>query len=148
MTANPTIFANAIESSDDYDEQFAVLIAEGRPVEDAYWDLVVDDVSVALGLLRPIYDSSNGADGFVSIEVAPDLAHETAATITTARNLHERINQPNLFVKIPATAEGVPAIQAMIAEGRNHLALTATPTTRIARIPLDALLEKLCRMNG
>ena len=119
VTANPTIFANAIESSDAYDEQFAVLIGEGRSVEDAYWDLVVDDVSVALGLLRPIYDSSNGADGFVSIEVAPDLAHETAATITAARNLHERINQPNLFVKIPATAEGVPAIQAMIGEGRN-----------------------------
>ena len=148
VTANPTIFANAIESSDAYDEQFAALIAQGRPVEEAYWDFVVDDVSVALGLLRPTYDSSNGADGFVSIEVAPGVAHETAATIAAARDLHKRINQPNLFVKIPATAQGVPAIQAMIAEGRNHLALTATPTTRIARMPLDALLEKLCRMNG
>ena len=119
VTANPTIFANSIESSDAYDEQFAVLIAQGRSVEEAYWDLVVDDVSVALGLLRPTYDSSNGADGFVSVEVAPDVAHETAATITAARDLHKRINQPNLFVKIPATGEGVPAIQAMIAEGRN-----------------------------
>ena len=119
VTANPTIFANAIESSDAYDEQFAALIAQGRPVEEAYWDFVVDDVSVALGLLRPTYDSSNGADGFVSIEVAPGVAHETAATIAAARDLHKRINQPNLFVKIPATAQGVPAIQAMIAEGRN-----------------------------
>ena len=119
VTANPTIFANSIESSDAYDEQFAVLIAQGRSVEEAYWDLVVDDVSVALGLLCPTYDSSNGADGFVSVEVAPDVAYETAATITAARDLHKRINQPNLFVKIPATGEGVPAIQAMIAEGRN-----------------------------
>lgn len=119
VTAKPTIFANAIESSDAYDEQFAMLIGDGRPVEEAYWDLVVDDVSVALGLLRPTYDSSNGADGFVSIEVASAVAHETAVTINAARNLHKRINKANLFVKIPATGEGVPAIQALIDEGRN-----------------------------
>jgi transaldolase len=117
VTANPTIFARAIEGSDAYDEQFATLIAKGRPVTDAYWDLVTDDISDALGVLRPTFDASAGADGFVSVEVAPELARDTDATIVAARQLHERIAQPNLFVKIPATGEGVPAIQAMIAEG-------------------------------
>jgi transaldolase len=119
VTANPTIFARAIEGSDAYDEQFAARTAKGRPVLDAYWDLVVDDVSDALGVLRPTFDVSGGTDGFVSVEVAPELARDSDATITAARRLHERIDQPNLFVKIPATGEGVPAIQAMIAEGRS-----------------------------
>ena len=119
MTANPTILARAIEGSDAYDEQFAARIAQGRPVLDAYWDLVVDDVADALGVLRPTFDASAGTDGFVSVEVAPELARDTDATIAAARQLHERIAQPNLFVKIPATGEGVPAIQAMIAEGRS-----------------------------
>jgi transaldolase len=119
VTANPTIFAKAIEGSDAYDEQFATCIAQGRPVTDAYWDLVVDDISDALGVLRPTFDASAGTDGFVSIEVAPELARDTDATIAAARQLHQRIAQPNLFVKIPATGEGVPAIQAMTAEGRS-----------------------------
>ena len=119
VTANPTIFARAIEGSDAYDEQFAALIAQGRPVLDAYWDLVVDDIGDALGVLRPTFDSSAGSDGFVSLEVAPELARDTGATITAARQLHQRIAQPNLLVKIPATREGVPAIQAMIAEGHS-----------------------------
>src|SRR5215213_881013 len=118
-TANPTIFAKAIEGSDAYDEQFAALIARGRPVTDAYWDLVVDDIDDALGVLRPTFDASAGSDGFVSIEVAPELARDTNATAAAARHLHQRIAQPNLFVKIPATGEGVPAVQAMIAEGRS-----------------------------
>ena len=86
---------------------------------DAYWELVVADIVDALAVLRPIFDASAGTDGFVSVEVAPELARDTDATIAAARHLHERIDEPNLFVKIPATAEGVPAIQAMIAEGRS-----------------------------
>jgi transaldolase len=119
VTANPTIFARAIQGSTDYDEQFSSLIAAGRSVEDAYWVLVVTDVSAALATLRPVFDASGGTDGFVSVEVAPELAHDSAATITAARELHKRIGGPNLFVKIPATAEGVPAIEAMIAEGHS-----------------------------
>jgi transaldolase len=119
VTANPTIFAKAIEGSDAYDEQFAARIAQGRPVTDAYWDLVVDDISDALGVLGPTFDASSGSDGFVSVEVAPELARDTDATIAAARQLHQRIAQPNLLVKIPATGEGVPAIQAMTAEGRS-----------------------------
>jgi transaldolase len=118
VTANPTIFAHAILGSRDYDEQFATLMAQGRSIDDAYWDLVVDDVLEALAVLRPTFDAS-GDDGFVSIEVAPELADDTEATIAAARELHLRIAQPNLYVKIPATAAGVPAIRSMIGEGRN-----------------------------
>jgi transaldolase len=119
VTANPTIFTKAILGSADHDEQFAALTAAGRPLEDAYWRLVVDDVTAALAVLRPVFDSSGGTDGFVSAEVAAELARDTEATLVAARALHERIAAPNLFVKIPATVEGVPAIRAMIAEGRS-----------------------------
>lgn len=119
VTANPTILAKAIEGSADYDEQFSSLMADGLSVEDAYWELVVADVLAASAVLRPVFDASGGTDGFVSVEVAPELARDTAATIAAARHLHERIDEANVFVKIPATGEGVPAIQAMIAEGRS-----------------------------
>jgi transaldolase len=119
VTANPTIFAKAIESSADYDEQFSSLAAAGWSVQDAYWELVVADITAALAVLRPVFDASDGTDGFVSVEVAPELARDMQATIDAARALHQRVDQPNLFVKIPATAEGVPAVQAMIAEGRS-----------------------------
>jgi transaldolase len=150
VTANPTIFAKAIEGSDAYDEQFATLIAQGRPVVDAYWDLVVDDTGDALGVLRPVFDSSAGTDGFVSVEVAPELAHDTDATIAAARQLHERIAQPNLLVKIPATGEGVPAIQAMIAEGHSINITLVFSLARYAEV-IDAYLaglETLARRGG
>jgi transaldolase len=119
VTANPTIVARAILGSADYDEQFAALTAAGRSIEDAYWQLAVDDIVAALGLLRPIFDAGRGADGFASVEVAPELARDTEATIAAARALHRRISLPNLFVKIPATTEGVPAVRTMIAEGHS-----------------------------
>ena len=118
VTSNPTIFAKAIEAGSSYDEQFADLL-QSKTVEEAYWEMVADDITEALAVLRPVSDSSSGLDGFVSLEVAPAMAHDTAATIESARYWHERIAQPNLYVKIPATAEGVPAIEAMVAEGRN-----------------------------
>nr|WP_080512422.1 transaldolase [Rhodococcus opacus] len=117
VTANPTIFARAIAGSDAYDAQFAALIAQGRAVEDAYWELAAADVVDAAAVLRPVYDTSGGTDGFVSIEVAPELARDTDATIAAAGRLHERIARPNVFVKIPATAEGIPAIADMIGKG-------------------------------
>jgi transaldolase len=118
VTSNPSIFQKAMSSGDAYDEQFRRII-ENDSVEAAFWDMAVQDVTDACGLLRPVYDGSGGADGFVSLEVAPNLASRTDPTIEAARNLHERISLPNLMVKIPATAEGVPAIQRMISEGRN-----------------------------
>ena len=118
VTSNPTILAKAIAGQDTYDEQFGELI-KTKSVADAYWDLVIDDIEGALALFRPVFDSSQGGDGFVSIEVAPALAHDTDATVAMARDLHARIDQPNVMVKIPATPEGVPAIRAMISEGRS-----------------------------
>jgi transaldolase len=118
VTSNPTIFAKAIAGQDTYDDQFATLIRT-KSVDDAYWDMVVDDIDAALAILRPVFDSSDGGDGYVSVEVAPALAHDTAGTITAARTLHERIDQPNVLVKIPATEECVPAIRQMISEGRS-----------------------------
>jgi transaldolase len=118
VTSNPTIFAHAISGQDTYDDDFGRLI-KTVPVEDAYWDLVVDDINAALAILRDVYDASDGGDGFVSVEVAPSLAHDTEGTTAAARSLHERIDQPNVLVKIPATAECVPSIRQMISEGRS-----------------------------
>jgi transaldolase len=150
VTANPTIFARAIEGSDAYDEQFAARIAQGRPVTDAYWDLVTDDILDALGVLGPTFDASGGTDGFVSVEVAPELARDTDATIAAARQLHERIAQPNLLVKIPATGQGVPAIQAMTAEGRSINVTLIFSVARYAEV-IEAYLsglETLARRGG
>jgi transaldolase len=119
VTANPTILAKAIEGSDAYDKQFSELIAAKIRITDAYWDLVVDDAREALRLFDPLFDHSGGADGFVSIEVSPELAHDSGATIDAALGLHQLVRQPNLMVKIPATAEGIPAIRAVTAAGYN-----------------------------
>lgn len=117
LTSNPTIFQKAIESTSDYDEQFGDLVASGTSIDDAYWDLVTTDIRSALGILAPVHESSGGADGFVSVEVAPSLAHDTDGTIAAARHLHQVIDAPNLLVKIPGTAEGLPAITTAITEG-------------------------------
>ena len=119
VTANPTIVARAIEASDAYDEQFETLLSAGQTVEAAYWELAIDDVVHGLEVLRPTFEASNGTDGLVSIEVAPACAFDTEATITAARALHERIHEPNLLVKIPATTQGIAAIRAMIGQGRS-----------------------------
>jgi transaldolase len=118
VTSNPTIFTKAIESGNDYDDQLRDLLRT-HSVEDAYWELVVTDIRDALAVLRPVHESSDGIDGYISLEVAPALAHDTGGTISAARHFHERLAAPNLYVKIPATAEGVPAVRAMVGEGRN-----------------------------
>jgi transaldolase len=119
LTSNPTIFQRAMEGSEDYDDQLADLVKAGGNVVDHYWAMALRDIRGALDVFAPLYESSNGRDGFASVEVAPDLAHDTAGTIASARRLHETIARPNLLVKIPATAEGVPAIRQMISEGRS-----------------------------
>jgi len=141
VTSNPTIFAKAISGQDTYDEQFGSLIAT-TSVEDAYWDLVVDDILAALAILRPVFDSSSGSDGFVSVEVAPSLAHDTEGTVTAARGLHQRIARPNVLVKIPATPECVPAIRRMIAEGRSINVTLIFSLTRYAEV-VEAYLSGL-----
>ncbi len=141
VTSNPTIFAKAISGQDTYDDQFASLIAT-KSVEDAYWDMVVDDIDHALAVLRPVFDSSDGTDGFVSVEVAPSLAHDTEGTTAAARGLHERIDKPNVLVKIPATPECVPSIRQMISEGRSINVTLIFSLTRYATV-IDAYLSGL-----
>ncbi|MEO8264786.1 MAG: transaldolase [Ilumatobacteraceae bacterium] len=119
LTSNPTIFQKAIQGSPDYDEQFRTLAVVDHPIIDDYWAMVLADIHGALEVFAPLYHDSHGADGYASVEVDPGLAHDGPATERAARDLHEQIHRPNLMVKIPATAEGVDAIQAMIAEGRN-----------------------------
>ena len=118
VTSNPTIFAKAIEGEDAYDEQFRSLVPRVS-VADAYWELVVRDIVDALEVLRPVHEDSGGSDGFVSLEVAPSLANDTAGTTVAARALHRRIDKPNLLVKVPGTAAGVPAIRQLIGEGHS-----------------------------
>jgi transaldolase len=116
VTSNPTIFAKAIEGEDDYDEQFRSLLAD-HDVEAAYWELVSTDIAEAADVLAPLHRESQGVDGYVSVEVAPSLAHDTAATVAAARQLHDRIQRANVLVKIPATPEGIPAIRQAIGLG-------------------------------
>jgi transaldolase len=119
ITSNPTILQKAIVNSPLYDDQFGDLVAGGTSVDDAYWDLVAEDIEGALSLLRPVYDESAGVDGFVSLEVAPELARDRDRTVASARQLHERIDEPNLYVKIPATVEGVDAVREVISGGKS-----------------------------
>jgi transaldolase len=119
ITSNPTIIAKAVSGSADYDAQLAALAAKGDDAEASYWSLVTSDLQGALAVLRPLYEHSGGGDGFVSVELAPALAHDSQASVAAARALHQRIPEPNLLVKIPATAEGVPAVRETIAEGRS-----------------------------
>ncbi len=118
VTSNPTIFAKAIETDDDYDEQFGDLLAS-HDIEAAYWEMVVSDITAALEVLAPVHEASGGIDGYVSVEVAPALAHDAPGTLSAARSLHERIAAPNLHVKVPATLEGVEAIRTLVAEGHS-----------------------------
>lgn len=119
LTSNPTIFQKAIQGSDDYDDQFTVEIRNGASPLEAYWALVIKDINDALDVFADLYSSSSGLDGFVSVEVDPRLAKDGEKTLTAARDLDERINRSNVMIKIPATEEGLPAIQQMISEGRN-----------------------------
>jgi transaldolase len=116
ITSNPTIFQKAISGSDEYDAQFGELVAGGTSIDAAYWALVTSDIEDSLRILRPVHDESDGVDGYVSLEVAPDLARDTDGTVASARALHALIDEPNLFVKVPATAEGVEAIRTLIGE--------------------------------
>jgi len=120
VTSNPAIFAKAITGSTDYDAALAEIRSRG-PVEaaDAYEELAIADIRAAADVLRPVYDATEGADGFVSLEVSPRLAHDTEATVAEAERLWTRVERPNLMVKIPATSEGLPAIRAVIGRGIN-----------------------------
>ncbi len=116
VTTNPTIFASAIANGERYDDQVRKLVADGADVTKVIFELTTEDVRNGCDVLRPVYDSDK-ADGRVSIEVEPDLAHDTEATIDSAKKLWQAVDRPNALIKIPATEEGLPAITAVIAEG-------------------------------
>lgn len=117
LTSNPTIFDHAIKNSADYDDAIRIKLAEGKSGEKLFFDLALDDLSQAADLFQPVYQRTCGVDGWVSLEVSPLLAHDTKATIAEAKNLHAQAGRPNVFIKIPGTAEGLPAIEEAIFAG-------------------------------
>ena len=118
VTSNPTIFQKAISAGNAYDDQLRAVLEDEQDPKEIFIRLASKDIEDALDLLRPVWDEGDGRDGYVSFEVDPSLAYDTEGTIEEAQRLHDLINRPNLFVKIPATEPGLPAIEEMIARGR------------------------------
>ena len=121
VTSNPTIFEKAIAGSTDYDQTLRALLSKDpdADVEKLYEPLAIEDIRMAADVLRPVYDETDAADGYVSLEVSPHLAHDTQATIAEARRLRAEVDRPNVMIKVPATPEGIPAVETLIAEGVN-----------------------------
>ena len=117
LTSNPTIFNNAIKNSSDYDPAIRSKLKSGKAGEALFFELALDDVTRAADLFRPVFDRTRGVDGWVSLEVSPLLAHDTNTTLEVAKDLHARAGRSNLFIKIPGTKEGLPAIEGAIFAG-------------------------------
>ena len=117
LTSNPTIFDHAIKNSTTYDDTIRQKVRAGRSGEDLFFDLALEDLTRAADLFKPIHQRTDGVDGWVSLEVSPLLAHDTASTLAAAKALHDRAGRANLFIKIPGTPEGLPAIEAAIFAG-------------------------------
>ncbi len=117
LTSNPTIFDHAIKNSSSYDAAIRKKVREGKSGEDLFFELALEDLTRAADLFRPIWDRTRGVDGWVSLEVSPLLAHDTASTLAAAKALHTRAGRPNLLIKIPGTKEGLPAIEEAIFAG-------------------------------
>jgi transaldolase len=150
VTSNPTIFQKAISSGGAYDEQLREVLEEERDPKEIFLRLAIKDVEDALDLLRPVWDGGSGQDGYVSLEVDPNLASDTARTIEEAQRLHETIDRPNLFVKIPATKAGLPAIEEMIARGRSINVTLIFSLERYAEVAEAYIrgLERLVEAGG
>jgi transaldolase len=144
VTSNPTIFQKAISEGDVYDEQLREVLAEEDDAKEVFLRLAVQDVQNACDLLRKVWDGG-GKDGYVSIEVDPNLAYDTEATIEEAQRLHDRVDRPNCFVKIPATEAGLPAIEEMISRGRNTNVTLTFSLQRYAEV-VEAYLRGLDRL--
>src|SRR5580693_3323528 len=114
LTSNPTIFDQAIKNSVSYDEAIRQKLLKGKTGEELFFDLGIEDLTRAADLFRPIFDRTNGVDGWVSLEVSPLLAYDTASTLTAAKDLFAQAGRPNLYIKIPGTKEGLPAIEEAI----------------------------------
>ena len=148
VTSNPAIFERAIDGGSDYDQAIAELARQGMSSGEIYERLAIDDIRMTADLLRPVYDRLQGADGFVSLEVSPRLANDSAGTLLEARRLWTRVDRPNLFIKVPGTWEGLAAIRQLIAEGINVnvTLLFGIPRYRaVAEAYLDGLAERAAR---
>jgi transaldolase len=146
MTSNPSIFQQAISEGRDYDADLERGIEREESAAQIFEDIAVADVSRAADIIRPVYDQTNGADGFVSIEVSPGTAYNTEATIAEARRLWESVNRPNVMVKIPGTDAGMPAIRAMLAEGLNiniTLLFSLEQYRQVVEMHLQAMEERI-----
>ncbi len=119
VTSNPTIFEKAVSAGTDYDDQIRELVGQNKQADEIFTALAIEDIRNTADLFRPVYDASNGQDGYVSIEVSPTLAHDTEGTLKDAHFFYNAINRPNIMIKVPATPEGIPAITALIGEGIN-----------------------------
>jgi len=117
LTSNPTIFDHAIKNGNDYDDSIRSKVAQGKSGEKLFFELAIEDLTQAADLFRPVYDRTGGLDGWVSLEVSPLLAHDTAATIAAAKDLHAQVRRPNVMIKIPGTPQGVQAIEESIFAG-------------------------------
>jgi len=144
VTSNPTIFMNAIVKSQDYDDGLYPLAKAGKKAEEIFWRLAIEDIQRAADLFRPMYDESDGGDGYVSLEVNPYLAQDAQGTVAAAQWIWQRVNRPNLMVKIPATWAGLSAIAGAIAAGINVNATLIFSIERYAGV-MDAYLKGLER---
>lgn len=119
LTSNPTILENAITHSQLYDEQIKWFAGEGKTTEEIYWSIIEEDIKAATAILKPIWEESGGLDGYVSLEVSPNLAADAQSTIEQARKLWNEVGSPNLMIKVPATDQGIPVIRTLLSEGIN-----------------------------
>jgi transaldolase len=145
ITSNPSIFEKSINGSDEYDADIETAIRDGLTTSEIYERLTTDDVRSAADVMRPVFDRTNGEDGYVSIEVEPKLANKTGETIEAARRLWKTVNRPNVMIKIPGTPEGIPAIRECLSEGINiniTLLFGIGNYTDVAHAYLDALRER------
>ncbi len=145
VTANPTIFEKSVSAGHAYDEQMDQLIREGKSTNEIYEDMIIQDIRTVADLLRPIYDRTNGLDGYVSLEVSPELAHDTEGTIKEVRRFYKMVDRPNLMIKIPGTPEGLPAIRQALVEGINvniTLIFSLETYKEVAEAYISALEER------
>lgn len=147
VTANPTIFEKSISAGHTYDQQISQLVRAGKSTNDIYEAVVIQDIRTVADLLRPIYDRTEGADGYVSLEVSPDLAHDTQGTIAEAARFWKMVDRPNLMIKIPATPEGIPAVYETLRNGIN-VNITLIFSIEAYRQVTDAYIRALEDRNG
>ncbi len=146
VTSNPTIFMNAIAKTQDYSDELLGLADQKIQAVDVFFKLAIEDIQAAADLFRPMYEQTVGSDGYVSLEVSPFLADDTAATLAQAKQLWQRVNRPNLMIKIPATKAGIPAIADAIAAGINVNVTLIFSLDRYGEV-MDAYLRGLEQQN-